>query len=224
MTNILSTDRSSPYKQYKHSGFSATILSSYVHPSGVGAHGISFDGFNVLSVNNNSYAYLHQGFSSTIISSYSCVTYTSITWDSMNALGTNYDNKKAVKYAGFSSTILSSFTHVGSGYVSGSTWTGSDFIMCDLNEGKHNRYTSFSSTLKDSWSIPNSSGRLGGASNDGTNAYAAIHGSYDKHYKMLGFTSTISSSYSSPSTDNFELEWETFPGATVRAWGGTWGG
>ncbi len=83
MTNVISADRSAN-KHYLHTGFSASISSSYTSPGAV-PRGITWDGTNVISADGGSADkhYLHTGFSATVSSSYASpgVSPSGITWD-----------------------------------------------------------------------------------------------------------------------------------------------
>jgi len=110
MANVLSADFSAD-KHYKHSGFSATIVSSYASPSSIPT-GLTWDGTNVLSADTNTDKhYKHSGFSATIVSSYASPSSSprGITWDGTNVLSADSDTDKHYKHSGFSATIVSSY-------------------------------------------------------------------------------------------------------------------
>jgi hypothetical protein len=91
--------------------------------------GITWDGSNVVSLDNNTDKhYLHSGFSSSISDSYT-LTYSEpegISWDLSNVLCVDDDPgaEKHYKHSGFSSSISDSYSVSAAGGEAGITWDG----------------------------------------------------------------------------------------------------
>ena len=124
MTNVISADFDAD-KHYRHSGFSATISSSYASPAG-GPVGLTWDGANVISADFSALKhYLHSGFSATISSSYASPSALprGVTWDGANVISADSNTDRHYLHSGFSATISSSYASPSTS-PQGVTWDG----------------------------------------------------------------------------------------------------
>jgi hypothetical protein len=210
---VLSAD-STASKHYKHSGFSATISSSYASPSST-PRGLSWDGTNVLSTDGaTGKHYKHSGFSATISSSYASPSSEprGLSWDGTNVLSTDGNADKHYKHGGFSATISSRYASPNS-LPQGLSWDGTNVLSADSNADKHYKHSGFSATISSSYASPSSVPQ--GLSWDGTNVLSA-DSTAEKHYKHSGFSATISSSYASPSSTPRGLSWAAIKWLTTN--------
>lgn len=207
MGNLLSSDFGTN-TIYQHDGFSTTILDSFSSPSS-STHGLSWDGTNLISGDDNETVYQHDGFSSTILDSFSLPgatpVYGGITHDGTNVYTSDNDTDLIQKHSGFSSTVTDSFTEPGA-ITTGLTWDGTDMYIQRAGASDiMYQMDGFSDTVLDSFTAPSSFPVdivmvLG-------NLYSTDH-STDLLYEHDGFSSTISSSIASPGTFPGGISWD----------------
>jgi len=143
---------------YKHSGFSDTILGSFVTGHG-NSFGVSIAGGDIFSASfTTGRIYWHDGFSSSIKDSFEFTDTTivrGITVADGNIIACNaYDTY--YKYVGFSNSIAEQIASPSNG-PNGASWDGTDFYSTDANtEDKLYHHSGFSTTILASTAAPDS--------------------------------------------------------------------
>jgi len=203
MSNLFSTD-SGVGKHFKHSGFSSTILDSYVT---VYDNGIGLRDQNILGCGYAGEKYTQQsGFSDTITASITSFggQPTSVGWDGSNVLGGLRLNDVIYKGTGFTTTISGSF-NAPSTEPRQVSWGNGNLYSADYAQ-KLYLHNGFSATITASITAPASqTAAIWRASDDGnimTNSEST-----DKIYKLDGFTTSILDSFTTPGDLSNGVAW-----------------
>ncbi|NCN28240.1 hypothetical protein GW915_11770 [bacterium] len=177
-------------KTYRLSGFSSTVLDSFVQ-SGTGS-GVEVSGHRIMS-REGTRMYLYSGFGGAVLDSFiSPAGLTDVTHDTSRMVGSRSNGDKIHKYSGFTGVAIDSFAAPSTNPVAVS-WDGSNIISANFAGtalgDKVYLHSGFSSTIKSNFATLN----VNGVTWDGTNLIVSKNTGVIIKYS--GFSSTVLDSF-----------------------------
>jgi hypothetical protein len=207
------------YVVYKHAGFTTTIQDSFLAPSdsGIQSAGVYSDGDLLVSDTTDYNIFKFTGFSSTITSSISAVEpgpY-GVGFDGANLISSY--NVSVYKHDGFSTTITASFATTATDDIQDDSWDGGEMPTYSVNSERGAVLTGGTldtsergASLVGQESVGSSRGAriIGQSATVVTGNLISMQTTNDLVYRHSGFSTTITSSFSTNTAYARGLAWD----------------